>query len=99
MLALREGVPYTSTLARIGALHEKGVLDSNEQDYLAGGFRHLTRLVLRQQISDFKARRDVSAYVSPRVLSLREKDMLKDALQAIDALRQRVRTEFTANIF
>lgn len=99
LLALREGVPYTSTLARIGALHEKGVLDSNEQDYLAGGFHHLTRLVLRQQIADFKAQRDVGAYVSPRALALREKDMLKDALQAIDALRQRVKTEFTADIF
>ena len=99
LLALREGVPYTSTLARIGALHEKGVLDSNEQDYLAGGFQHLTRLVLRQQITDFKAEHDVSAYVSPRVLSLREKDMLRNALRAIDALRQRVKTEFTAEIF
>ncbi len=75
------------------------MLDSNEQDYLAGGFHHLTRLVLRQQISDFKARRDVSAYVSPRVLSLREKDMLRAALRAIDALRQRVKSEFTAEIF
>ncbi len=99
LLALREGVPYTSTLTRIGALHEKGVLDSNEQDYLAGGFQHLTRLVLRQQITDFKAEHDVSAYVSPRALSLREKDMLRNALRAIDALRQRVKSEFTAEIF
>jgi signal-transduction protein with cAMP-binding, CBS, and nucleotidyltransferase domain len=32
-------------------------------------------------------------------LSARERDMLKYALQAIDALRQRVKTEFTADIF
>ena len=83
-----------SYYARIAALHEKGVLDRNEQDYLSGGFHHLTRLVLRQQMADFKAGQDVSAYVSPRALSAREKDMLKYALQAIDALRQRVKTEF-----
>ncbi len=99
LLALREGIPHTSTLARIAALHDNGVLDRNEQDYLSGGFHHLTRLVLRQQMADFKGGDDVSAYVPPRALSARERDMLKYALQAIDALRQRVKTEFTADIF
>lgn len=99
LLALREGIPQTATLARISALHDRGVLDVNEQDYLSGGFHHLTRLVLRQQLADFRAGRPVSSYVPPRSLSLREKDMLKEALQAIDALRQRVKTEFTAEIF
>lgn len=99
LLALREGIPDTSTLSRISALHLRGVLNANEQDYLSGGFHHLTRLVLRQQIKDFKAGRSVSAYVPPKTLSLREKDMLKNALRAIDALRSRVKTEFTAHIF
>jgi signal-transduction protein with cAMP-binding, CBS, and nucleotidyltransferase domain len=99
LLALREGIPETGTLARIAALHALGVLDANEQDYLSGGFHHLTRLILRQQISDFQAGREVSAYVPPRALSMREKDMLKDSLQAIDALRDRVKTEFTADVF
>lgn len=99
LLALREGIPDTGTLSRIFALHVKGVLNANEQDYLSGGFHHLTRLVLRQQIEDFKAGRSVSAYVPPKALSIREKDMLKDALRAIEALRSRVKTEFTADIF
>jgi CBS domain-containing protein len=99
LLALREGIAQTGTLARIAALHERGVLDANEQDYLGGGFHHLTRLVLRQQIADFKAGRAVSAYVPSRSLSLRERDILRDALHAIDALRQRVKSEFTAQIF
>jgi signal-transduction protein with cAMP-binding, CBS, and nucleotidyltransferase domain len=99
LLALREGIPETGTLARIAALHALGVLDANEQDYLSGGFHHLTRLILRQQISDFQEGREVSAYVSPRALSMREKDMLKNSLQAIDALRDRVKTEFTADVF
>ena len=96
---MREGIPETGTLARIAALHALGVLDANEQDYLSGGFHHLTRLILRQQISDFQEGREVSAYVSPRALSMREKDMLKNSLQAIDALRDRVKTEFTADVF
>jgi signal-transduction protein with cAMP-binding, CBS, and nucleotidyltransferase domain len=99
LLALREGIAETGTLARITALHTQGILDANEQDYLSGGFHHLTRLILRQQINDFKAGREVSAYVPPRALSMREKDILKDSLEAIDALRDRVKTEFTADVF
>ena len=99
LLALREGIPHTGTLPRIAALHDEGVLDRNEQDYLSGAFHHLTRLVLRQQMADFKTGDQVSAYVPPRTLSARERDMLKYALQAIDALRQRVKTEFTADVF
>ncbi len=99
LLALREGIPETGTLARIAVLHTQGMLDTNEQDYLSGGFHHLTRLILRQQINDFKAGREVSAYVPPRALSMREKDILKDSLEAIDALRDRVKTEFTADVF
>ena len=66
LLTLREGIPETSTLARINALHAHGVLTANEQDYLVGGFHHITKLILRQQINDFKADRKVSAYVPMR---------------------------------
>lgn len=99
LLALREGIPDTSTLSRISALHRLGVLDHNEQDYLSGAFYFITRLVLRQQLDDFKANRAVSAFVSPKVLSKREEDILKDGLQAIEALKSRVRTEFTGELF
>jgi signal-transduction protein with cAMP-binding, CBS, and nucleotidyltransferase domain len=98
-LALREGIAHTSTLRRMGVLQELGVLDRNEQDYLSGTFYLITRLVLRQQIRDYKANRPVSAYLAPDVLSTREADMLKDGLHAIDALKDRVRTEFTGSIF
>ncbi len=99
LLSLREGVPYTSTLARIDALYRMTVLDRNEQDYLSGAFYLLTRLILRQQLNDYKAKRQVTAYVSPAELSARDEDMLKDGLRAIDELKNRVRTEFTADIF
>ena len=99
LLALREGIAHTSTLRRMAALQELGVLDQNEQDYLSGTFHLITRFVLRQQIRDYKASRPVSAYVAPEVLSTREADMLKDGLHAIDVLKDRVHTEFTGRIF
>ncbi len=99
LLALREGVPETSTLARICGLQEVGVLNADEQDYLSGAFEVLTRLVLRQQLDDYRSGREVSAYVAPHSLSSRDQDMLKDSLRAIQDLKDRVRMEFTADIF
>ncbi len=98
ILALREGIAETSTLARMAALHGAGVLSDDEHDYLRGAYAHITRLMLRQQIADFKAGNDVSNYVHPKGLSERERDMLVDSFQAIRRLRQQVRAEFTGEI-
>lgn len=99
LLALREGIDEVSTLGRIQALHDKGILGRDEHDYLGGGFRHICRLLLRQQVSDFKAGNSVSNYVDPGSLTKREQDMLTDSLKAIRALQDRVRSEFTGEIF
>jgi signal-transduction protein with cAMP-binding, CBS, and nucleotidyltransferase domain len=99
LLALREGVASTSTLERIAELHSRDVLSNDEQDYLCGAFRHITHLVLRQQLQDFDANLPVGPYVSPDVLSVREKDMLVDSLDAINDLRSRMRGEFSGDIF
>ena len=99
LLALREGVEDTATLKRIGALHEAGVLSDNDADYLRGAFTHITFLLLRQQLSDFRAGEKVGNHVHPDKLTEREKDMLVDSLKAIDDLRQRVHGEFTGDVF
>ncbi len=99
LLALREGLMHISTLRRIEALHEKLILDNNEQDYLVGAFHLLTRLILRQQLNDFRANAIVGPYVPLQALSKREKTLLVDSLKAIQRLRERVRSEFTADIF
>ncbi len=99
LLALREKITVTPTLSRIAVLHENGILDDNEFDYLQGAFNTVCQLLLRQQIADFKAGKKVSNYVHPQLLSIRETDMLKDSLEAIDRLRKRIKSEFTAEIF
>ena len=48
---------------------------------------------------DFQADEPVNNYVPPEALSTRERDMLIDAFKAIAALRDRVRTEFTGDVF
>ncbi|MEE8535506.1 MAG: putative nucleotidyltransferase substrate binding domain-containing protein, partial [Kiloniellales bacterium] len=99
LLALRESIAETATLRRIEILGDRGVLGADEQDYLSGAFAHITHLLLRQQIADFKAGRKVGNYVHPQAMSERERDILVDSLKAIDALRDRVASEFTGEIF
>ncbi len=99
LLCLRHGIAATATLNRIAALHDAGVFDKNEQDYLSGAFNHITHLLLRQQIADFTAGKKVGNHVHPDDLSEREKDILVDSLKAIDNLRKRVNAEFTGELF
>ena len=98
LMALREGIPATATRERMERLYEKGVLNTDEHEYLSAAFEHLTVLVLRQQLADHEARLPVGAYVPPESLSTRERALLIDALQAISRLRARVHSEFTGTI-
>jgi len=99
LLALREGVTETATLARIEALHGLGVLDGNTRESLSSAFHLITDVLLKKQIKDFKAGNKVSYYVDPETLSKHARSRLVDALRAIDHLRQQVRTDFTGSVF
>ncbi len=99
IMALRERVERTGTLERITALHERGVLGADEQDYLGGAYRHISALMLRQQLADYREGREPGNHVPVEALSKREKDMLVDGFKAIRAFRSRLRHELTAGIF
>jgi signal-transduction protein with cAMP-binding, CBS, and nucleotidyltransferase domain len=99
IFALRERIPEVSTLARIDALGRGGVLDDDEVDYLAGGFKHITGLLLRQQLADFEAGRPVGNHMPLDSMTRRDKDMLADVFRAIRRLRSRLRAELTAEVF
>jgi CBS domain-containing protein len=98
LLALREGIAATGTLARIDALAAAGHLGRDEQDHLRGAFDHITGLQLRQQIADYQAGRPVSNHVDPAALTEREVGLLKDAFRAINDFRARVQSELTGEI-
>jgi signal-transduction protein with cAMP-binding, CBS, and nucleotidyltransferase domain len=99
LLALREGIPATSTCDRLRDLHGAGVLDAAEFDYLTNAFQEITFVLLRQQIDDFGAGRKVGNYVHPDTLNERERDELVDAFKAIKRLLDRVRGEVTGDVF
>lgn len=99
LLALREGVSATATLNRLTALRDRGILDVDEADYLIGAYHHITHLLLRQQLADFRSGKQLSNYVHPNALSQRERDILVDSFKAIDRLRDRLRGAFTGDVF
>lgn len=99
LLCLQAGIGETSTALRISRLQDEAVLSANEADYLQGAFKHITGLLLRQQIEDFSAGRPVSNYVHPEAMSKRERDILIDSFKAISSLKDRVRSAFTGDIF
>lgn len=97
--ALANRISETATMARIDALHERGVLSADERDYLAGAFSHITNLMLRQQIRDFAAGGKVGNHVAPSDITRRERDMLVDGFKAIKQFRKRIRMELTGDLF
>ena len=99
LLSLRHGISETATLGRISALHEAGHMDSDMADYLTGAYKHITALLLRAQIEEFRAGKKVDNYLDPKTLSKRERDILVDSFKAIDKFQGRVRGELTADVF
>jgi len=99
IMALRERIEETGTLDRIAGLHARGVLDSDEQDYLRGAYGHISAMLLRQQLQDYRAGSPPGNHVPLEALSERERDMLVDGFKAIRALRSRLRQELTGEIF
>lgn len=99
LLALREGIPETATRERLAGLRQRKLIDADEADYLIDAFDHITKLLLRRQIEDFKAGDPVSNYVHPKTLTARERDLLVGSFKAIKRLRDRVQSDFTGNVF
>ena len=99
MLALREGITATGTLARLEALHEIGIVNDDDHDDLKTAFETICQLLLTQQIRDFNAGRKVSSYIHPRDLTGRQRRRLREAFKAIGSLRKRINFEVGGEIF
>ena len=95
LLSLKAGIPATSTLARLAGLKAMGAITDTDCSNLTDGFHHITRLLLRQQLEDFTARREISNFVPESRLSSREKRELVTSFRAIEALRETLKVEFS----
>jgi signal-transduction protein with cAMP-binding, CBS, and nucleotidyltransferase domain len=98
LMALAQGVEETATLDRLDRLRTKGVLTPDEYDYLAGAFKHITFLLLRQQLADRRAGKKPGNFVPVAALSARERDVLIASLKRVNLFRRRVRADLTGEI-
>ncbi len=96
LMGLKHGIAETSTLGRLKGLRECDAIDDDQYDYLTGGLNHLTRLLLRQQLQDFRSEeKKVTNFVPKASLSKREKEYLADCFRAIQDLRGRLSSDFS----
>jgi CBS domain-containing protein len=99
LLSLRAGLPETSTLARLDGLLAKGALHPEDHDNLKDAFEFISRLLLRQQVEDFAAGRDIGDFVPEQRLSKREKDQLVTCLRAIVNVRETLEADLSGGAF
>jgi signal-transduction protein with cAMP-binding, CBS, and nucleotidyltransferase domain len=87
LLSLKAGLPETSTLARLDGLAARGALHPSDRDNLEDAFQLISRLLLRQQIDDSAAGREIGDFVPEERLSKHEKDHLVTCLRGIVNVR------------
>ncbi len=88
LLAWRERVSETNTLARIHALASKGLLRPDTSEFLEQAFETFLSLKIKNNLSDLDLGREPSNYLDPALLSTREKQMLKEAFLAVSELQK-----------
>ena len=96
LLSLRAGLPATSTLDRLDGLLAKGALHPEDHDNLKDAFGFISRLLLRQQVEDFAAGREVGDFVPEERLSKREKDHLVTCLRGIVNVRSTLEADLAS---
>jgi len=90
LLALKNGIEATGTLARLAALCAAGVLAGEDATRLSDDVAFLCELLLRHQIAWIAARQPPDNYIKPELLSRAERERLVQACRDIDRWRQRM---------
>jgi signal-transduction protein with cAMP-binding, CBS, and nucleotidyltransferase domain len=93
LLSLKAGLPETSTIARLDGLAARGRLHPDDRDNLEEAFTFISRLLLRQQVEDFAAGREIGDFVPEERLSKREKEQLVACFRNITNVREMLATD------
>ncbi len=91
LMAWHEGVAETNTLGRISVLASKGLLSSDAAEFLEQAFETFLTLRIKSHLSDREQGRDASNYLDPALLSMRQKQLLKEAFLAVSELQKKTK--------
>jgi len=94
VLALKHGIKATSTLSRLNALVEKGVIHKDDSEYFENAYRIILYHTLKAQIDNYLIHGSNDYYLNPHELSSRHQGLLKQAFRAISDLQDVVGSEF-----
>jgi len=99
-LAIEHGLRETATVRRIEALVEAGVLGDELGRELAGALSYFMEIRLRSQLRAIKTgRRETEAIVRLGELSMRDRDLLRDALREVKRFREIIRNRYHLGLF
>ncbi|RLA88401.1 MAG: hypothetical protein DRG20_06160 [Deltaproteobacteria bacterium] len=88
VLALKEKLPETNTLERIKVLNKKNIISDNQAEFLEQAFETFLTLRIRNHLSELDKGEDLSNYISPAELSIRQKQLLKEGFLAVSQLQK-----------
>ncbi len=94
ILALKHGIRKTSTLERLQALVEKGVIHEDDSEYFDNAYRVILYQTLMAQVDNYLMRSANTYYLDPSEISARHQELLKQSLKAISRLQEIVGSEF-----
>lgn len=99
LLALREGIAATGTIARIDALAQQGSVTAREAASLGDAFDLLLDAVLRQQLADHAGGLSPGNLVDTTALPKAARNALRDALKAVRTFSRASFGAFTGQLW
>ncbi len=91
ILALQHGFEETNTLERIECLVNGGVISTDFKENLEQAFQILLALKIKNNLVDIERGIDFGNYVNPAELSLRQKQLLKEAFWTVSELQKKTK--------
>ncbi|MDZ4185965.1 MAG: putative nucleotidyltransferase substrate binding domain-containing protein [Desulfuromonadales bacterium] len=99
IFALERRLPVTRTLDRLSGLEGLNVFDNETAEHVRAAFEALSYLRLRNELAQFDAGQHPSSYLNPLTLAKPERELLKEALQAVSKLQDATRRHFARSAF
>lgn len=99
IFALERHLPVTRTLDRLSGLETLNVFDNETSEHVRAAFEALTYLRLRNELAHVDAGENPSSYLNPLTLAKPERELLKEALQAVSKLQDATRRHFARSAF
>lgn len=99
IFALERHLPVTRTLDRLSSLETLNVFDNETSEHVRAAFEALTYLRLRNELAQIDAGQSPSSYLNPLSLAKPERELLKEALQAVSKLQDATRRHFSRSAF